>query len=1083
VLLAILAVAGLAWGAKLMLIRACGSDVPYMDQWDAQADQLYIPWTEHRLAASAFWAPHNEHRLPLTRLTNFGLTLVNRQWDPLLEMSVNAALHAAFAAALLAWARRQTRGVAFAGVALVVAALFALPFAWENTLAGFQSQFYFLAWTALGFLWLALPAVPLSARWWAGVAVGLVGLGSMSSGFLCAAAALGVIAFRAIWCDRRWAWRDSVAAVIYLAICVVGPLLVTRVPGHAVLQVTSVGQWLQVFSHVLAWPANGWLVAAVVMQLPLVAFLLGRLRARRLDGPDAVLLGLALWGWGQAAAVAYSRGNLGMGDSPRYYDLYAIGIALNAIALARGWRGRAAKLWPLVAVVWAAALAYGLREQTSQAYRDYLDAFPAVKATERRRLADFIRMGDVEALRRAPEELPHNSADSLARFLSHPGVHRLLPVGLRPPLALSAATAETRGFGRSPPDDLPGKPEDAAIWRAARGPAKFVSEPLPADCLPVLRLTFAGSPELPPSALYLESADGHRTALQIARFRGDRWQTAHLTLPAGDAVRLVAELPAGDHWLAFADPAEMGRASWYAYNLRKWTGGIFWGCAGLLALALAALGWREPPEGGWGAAGTKLSEWLRTFIRAGGEKLAATHREGAAGLGALLHGWTALRAKLAPVTAVLARPPVRWGLVIASLVAALCVILGAKFSTIHTYGSDVPYMDQWDAEAWKLYMPWTEGKVPPANLFAPHNEHRVLFTRLINLGLTLGNCQWDPLLQMSVNALLSSGFALLLLLYARKLARGAAYGAVLAVVVTLFALPLVWENTLAGFQSQFYLLQLSGLGALWLMLSGQSLDGRWWLGFLVALAGLGTMSTGFFCAPPLLAAMALRGWWRRAWNGRDTTAAGLLAAYVILGVLLVQHVPYHDQFRAGTPGQFGRALLAALSWPAPAGLLAAVALSAPWLLFLANRWRARSLEPADAVLLVLGLWCGLQVAALAYGRGSGGIGSNRYSDLYVTGVIANALALARLWRRPAIVTGVATLVWLAFLVPGVLTQRTEAMAHLHSLPAANGSMSGRSFSAAIPPRCAAPRRKNCPTPAPNRSFFISRTRAFAPSSP
>ena len=38
--------------------------------------------------------------------------------------TVNAALHAAFAAALLALARRQTRGAAFAGVALVVAALF-----------------------------------------------------------------------------------------------------------------------------------------------------------------------------------------------------------------------------------------------------------------------------------------------------------------------------------------------------------------------------------------------------------------------------------------------------------------------------------------------------------------------------------------------------------------------------------------------------------------------------------------------------------------------------------------------------------------------------------------------------------------------------------------------------------------------------------------------------------------------------------------------------------------------------------------------------------------------------------------------
>jgi hypothetical protein len=423
-----------------------------------------------------------------------------------------------------------------------------------------------------------------------------------------------VVVLRAVWCDRRWTWRDSVAAIIYLAICVVGPLLVTYVPGHAVLKVTSVGQWLHVFCHVLAWPANGWLGAAVVLQLPLVAFLLGRLRARRLDGPDAVLLGLALWGWGQVAAVAYSRGNLGMGNSPRYYDLYAIGIALNAIALARGWRDRAAKVWPVVAVVWVAALAYGLREQTAQAYRDYLTPFPSVKATERHRLADFIRTGDLAALRRAPEELPYISADALAGFLSHPGMRRLLPVSLRPPLAIQAVAGETRGFARTPPYDLPGKPEDATAWHAARGPAKFVSEPLPADCLPVLYLTFAGSPELSPGVLYLESVEGRRTALQIARFRGDRWQTAHLPLPARSAVRLVVELPPGDHWLAFADPVEMGRGSWYVYNLLKRAGGIFWGCAGLLALALAALGWREPPEGGWRRIGVPWWEAQRGWL-------------------------------------------------------------------------------------------------------------------------------------------------------------------------------------------------------------------------------------------------------------------------------------------------------------------------------------------------------------------------------------------------------------------------------------------------------------------------------------
>ena len=38
------------------------------------------------------------------------------------------------------------------------------------------------------------------------------------------------------------------------------------------------------------------------------------------------------------------------------------------------------------------------------------------------------------------------------------------------------------------------------------------------------------------------------------------------------------------------------------------------------------------------------------------------------------------------------------------------------------------------------------------DLFAHHNEHRILFTRLSGLALLALGGQWDPLLQMIVNA-------------------------------------------------------------------------------------------------------------------------------------------------------------------------------------------------------------------------------------------------------------------------------------------------------------------------------------------
>ena len=103
------------------------------------------------------------------------------------------------------------------------------------------------------------------------------------------------------------------------------------------------------------------------------------------------------------------------------------------------------------------------------------------------------------------------------------------------------------------------------------------------------------------------------------------------------------------------------------------------------------------------------------------------------------------------------KPDSRWWLA-AWLAALLLVILGAKLWTIQVYGSPLPYWDQWD-EAKLVFQPWLEGHLTWGALFAAHNEHRILFTRLLDLLELRLNGQWDPGLQMVVNALLHAGFA------------------------------------------------------------------------------------------------------------------------------------------------------------------------------------------------------------------------------------------------------------------------------------------------------------------------------------
>src|SRR5208337_564107 len=95
---------------------------------------------------------------------------------------------------------------------------------------------------------------------------------------------------------------------------------------------------------------------------------------------------------------------------------------------------------------------------------------------------------------------------------------------------------------------------------------------------------------------------------------------------------------------------------------------------------------------------------------------------------------------------------------VAWLLALFLTALGAKLWVIQLYGSAVPYWDQWD-EARLFFKPWLEGRLTWSAWFAAHNEHRILFTRLLDVLALWLNRQWDPLLQMVVNAFLHAGFA------------------------------------------------------------------------------------------------------------------------------------------------------------------------------------------------------------------------------------------------------------------------------------------------------------------------------------
>jgi hypothetical protein len=334
------------------------------------------------------------------------------------------------------------------------------------------------------------------------------------------------------------------------------------------------------------------------------------------------------------------------------------------------------------------------------------------------------------------------------------------------------------------------------------------------------------------------------------------------------------------------------------------------------------------------------------------------------------------------------------------LFALAAIALGGKFLLIRAAGSEVPYWDAWDGEGIRIYAPYAWGKLEWKNFFDLHNEHRPALSRVLNFGVFLLNDRmWDARPQMIVNAFLHLSALAILLLAIRRGLSIVAWAWVGAVTAGLLAAPVGWYNTVIGFQSQFHFLLLCAFGHLALSLSYTPQQARWWLGQVIGVAGLFSMASGFLSGAALIAVAALRAGKRRETGIRLWANLAVGAALIAAGWCLKKEMPYHENLRVTSVGQFIDAFAHILAWPYHRMLFGALLVHLPVAWFLVYLWRDRRETPAaDWVLGGFAAWCLLQNAALAYQRSQGGdfVFVDRYFDLYASGLAVAAACLARL---------------------------------------------------------------------------------------
>lgn len=594
-----IALLGLIIGARLWLISGYGSALPMLDQWDAEAAGLFKPWLENTLRWSDLFSPHNEHRIVLTRLLALAILEANGQWDALLEMTVNTILCGlsglGIAACLLKILGSAYRFPVLAAVTLWLA----LPYAHENTLWGFQSAFYFLLFFSFLAIW-GLGFFPVCSRnWWLGAISAVLACFSTASGFFAAGIVFILEVVRLLSKRRRFIEAMPTCfvamAIVALGLC----FRVTFLP-HEALRAVSPGAGLSVFARSLAWPYCAIPILVVVMYLPwtISSWLMVTTNKPLSHSRREILFGIGLWVIAQGAAIAYSRGEDGnIPIASRYMDILGLGALVNALcvvgfitSLPAAGKRRAATL--VFGAAWIAGLLGGAVQLSLQKFSSGpgKEALLPMEANVR----GYVATHDRKYLN---GDHPYPNANRLAQLLDDPTIRNILPAIVRPALPLTIQSQTADGFipGGCPP--AVGNPPSEKTWGSysqagleARG--SIESKPFRAE-LPYLQFETAGNPRGATVLSLRDARTGKETRVRADTRIDDDWRAAMVRVP-GSEPAIIARDNSAEDWIAFREPREMGRFSYYTQRIVAHRQNLFRVSVALLTVAITIALVRNP---------------------------------------------------------------------------------------------------------------------------------------------------------------------------------------------------------------------------------------------------------------------------------------------------------------------------------------------------------------------------------------------------------------------------------------------------------------------------------------------------------
>jgi hypothetical protein len=513
-------------------------------------------------------------------------------------MVAQAALHAGVLTLLVGMLRQVLPNRAWVLFGLIATLLYLVPFSWENTLWGFQSQFYFMLLCGTLGIWLTWRYSEFSGNWWIGWVFLLLGLFGMGNGILAPAAAFGVWLVRTLF-DSTRRGHNLLALLPILVLIVFGESLLVEVTHHERFKAHNISEFLSFFFKLSGWPTEI-PTTGLLLHLPILAigiFVLVR-RPPRQD-PAWFLAALGAWSTLAMAALAYGRANHPLAS--RYTDGLAFGLMISlASALylsALAGTDRIQRVVRIGIAFGVAIVAGGLFHSLTRDLMVDIPAHNALEPIQKNHLLGFLSSGDTSVLENKPHlHVPYPNAQRLAQILNNKDLQQFLPasirMGIAPVKSLFSESSFVPNGGTYP--TTPGNPKPHFGSYSKSGDSTtgelrmyFATPPTSYGLI----LPIAGYPRGTGMSISLETQSAKVIPVRIQDNPKEAWQEIVIKNP-GEPFAIVAVDGSPKTWLAIGFPAPVGQLSlWVGWILNHW---YLFGAIGIGFFMLRITCWFQP---------------------------------------------------------------------------------------------------------------------------------------------------------------------------------------------------------------------------------------------------------------------------------------------------------------------------------------------------------------------------------------------------------------------------------------------------------------------------------------------------------